>query len=86
MRHCTVANTVLFEQILDSLIVAVWMTAEANTRFCKIPEDVDGRSEAIVEVLFWRMLSGLAVAVFLRCSRLCHLDNGPHPANLLYST
>lgn len=59
MRHCTVANTVLSGQVLDSSIVAIWMTTAANTHFRKISEDVDGRSEAIIEVFLWRTLIGV---------------------------
>ena len=59
MRHCTVANTVLFGQVLDSSIVAIWMTTAANKHFCKISEVVDGRSEAIIEVFLWRTLIGV---------------------------
>lgn len=53
------ANTVLSGQVLDSSIVAIWMTTAANTHFCKISEDVDGRSEAIIEVFLWRTLIGV---------------------------
>lgn len=35
------------------------MTTAANTHFCKISEDVDGRSEAIIEVFLWRTLIGV---------------------------
>lgn len=45
-------------------MAAAWLTVVTNTRFCKIPEDVDGRRQAIVKAFLWRALIGLAVAVF----------------------
>ena len=78
MRHCTVANTVLSGQVLDSSIVAIWMTTAANTHFCKISEDVDGRSEAIIEVFLWRTLIGIALVTLMRtCTRSMWLSDLP---------
>ena len=53
---------------MDSSIVAIWMTTSANTHFCKISEDVDGRSEAIIEVFLWRTLIGVGSGrIFAAC-------------------